>query len=128
MQIHTRMTKQKRVIVEELAGMRTHPTANEVYQLVRSRLPKISLATVYRNLEQLSEDGSIRRIDICGSQRRFDPIVEPHHHMRCNICKSVYDLPVQKLEELEGCMGKCGEYTLTGYNLAFCGVCHRCDK
>ncbi|MGC8659306.1 MAG: Fur family transcriptional regulator, partial [Desulfomonilaceae bacterium] len=55
-----RQTSQRRIILEELAKLKTHPTANEVYEVVRKRLPKISLGTVYRNLELLSESGSIR--------------------------------------------------------------------
>ena len=86
MRVQTRMTKQKRIIMEELGGLYSHPTADEVYHVVRKRLPKVSLATVYRNLEQLSEDGQIKRLDMCGQQRRFDPVAQDHYHMRCNVC------------------------------------------
>ena len=50
-----RMTQQRKVILEELKNMNSHPGADEIYERVRKRLPRISLGTVYRNLEILSE-------------------------------------------------------------------------
>ena len=50
-QIQRRMTKQRRIILEELRKVRSHPTADEIYAMVRRRLPRISLGTVYRNLD-----------------------------------------------------------------------------
>ncbi|MGE5577510.1 MAG: Fur family transcriptional regulator, partial [Syntrophothermus sp.] len=53
------MTRQRQIILEELKNVTTHPTADEVYEMVRRRLPRISLGTVYRNLELLAEEGII---------------------------------------------------------------------
>ena len=68
----SRMTHQRRIILEELRNTRSHPTADEVYEIVRKRIPKISLGTVYRNLELLSESGVIQKLEIGGTQKRFD--------------------------------------------------------
>ncbi len=67
-----RMTNQRRVILEELKKLRSHPTAEDLHQLVRRRLPKISMATVYRNLEILCSEGLAQKMDVAGPQRRFD--------------------------------------------------------
>ena len=59
--LNLRMTRQRKVILEELCKVDTHPSADEVYALVRKRLPRISLGTVYRNLEILAESGDIQK-------------------------------------------------------------------
>ena len=59
-QPQTRMTRQRMVILEELRKVKTHPTADELYAMVRTRMPRISLGTVYRNLDFLTESKEIR--------------------------------------------------------------------
>ena len=66
-----RMTKQREIVLEELRKTRMHPTADELYERVRKRLPKISLATVYRNLEWLAEREIIRKIEHTGSSKQI---------------------------------------------------------
>ena len=53
----TRMTRQRKLILEELRRMKSHPTADEIYSMVREKLPRISLGTVYRNLQLLTGPG-----------------------------------------------------------------------
>ena len=59
-EINRRITKQRQVILEELRKLNTHPSADEIYKVVRRRLPRISLGTVYRNLEVLVQMGEIQ--------------------------------------------------------------------
>ena len=123
-----RATEQRRVIVEELRRSRRHPTANEIYESVRTKLPRISLGTVYRNLEILSESGEIRKLEMAGSQRRFDGTMDNHFHVKCLKCDRVSDaeLPLVRdildsLKELEG-------YEIVLSHLEFSGVCPECRK
>ncbi|MCU0586048.1 MAG: transcriptional repressor [Desulfobacterales bacterium] len=91
-----RQTEQRSLILEELkecARSGKHPGADEVYVRVKKRLPRISLATVYRNLELLAGSGAIKRLDMGERHMRFDGIVEPHCHFRCTECGHVEDLP-----------------------------------
>ncbi|MDP3286289.1 MAG: transcriptional repressor, partial [Desulfobacterales bacterium] len=67
-----RMTRQRAVILEELKKVKTHPGADEIYEMVRKRLPRISLGTVYRNLEVLSELREIQKFEHVGTLKRFD--------------------------------------------------------
>jgi Fur family ferric uptake transcriptional regulator len=66
------MTRQRKVILEELRNVDTHPSADEIYEMVRKRLPHISLGTVYRNLEILSETGAIQKLELGCAQKKFD--------------------------------------------------------
>ena len=60
----TRMTNQRRVILEELRKVHTHPTVDELYTIVKARMPHISLGTVYRNLDLLTETGEVLKLDL----------------------------------------------------------------
>lgn len=91
-QPQSRMTKQRALVLETLRGMKTHPTADEIYQRVREKMPKISLGTVYRNLDLLTNAGEIMLIERAGAQKRFDGEVRPHQHVRCIKCGAVADV------------------------------------
>jgi Fur family ferric uptake transcriptional regulator len=88
-----RKTEQRTVILEELRLCRNHPGADEVYLRVKERLPRISLGTVYRNLELMESQGIIRRLNSSSGQMRFDPVAEAHCHFHCNNCGKVEDIP-----------------------------------
>ena len=74
------MTVQRRAILETLAGHEDHPTADQVFEGVASRLPGLSRTTVYRVLETLVELGVIHKANHLGSAARYDPNTERHHH------------------------------------------------
>lgn len=62
-------TAQREAILKELRSVKTHPTADELYAALRVKLPTISLGTVYRNLEQMSQAGIVRKLETAGKQR-----------------------------------------------------------
>jgi len=126
-----RMTKQKRVVLEELSKVKNHPTAYDVYEMVKSRLPRISLGTVYRNLEQLSSGGQIRRLDMGQSQRRFDAVVDHHLHIRCISCGKVDDVPLNPAMStitIKDMVSSQSGYDVLGCEMDFQGICPKCKK
>jgi Fur family ferric uptake transcriptional regulator len=121
------MTKQRRVILEELRKVDTHPTADRVYAMVRKRLPRISLGTVYRNLEVLSEAGEIQKLESAGTQKRFDGNAEPHLHIRCLVCGKVADAPPGvDLPDVPGCHES--DFHITGVRVECVGYCPNCHN
>jgi Fur family ferric uptake transcriptional regulator len=121
-----RMTRQRRVILEELKRSTAHPSAEEVYEMVRKRLPRISLGTVYRNLEKLSELGEITKLTLGGAISRFDPDPEEHYHIRCSLCDRVVDAPMAHLEHIEEHLSRKTEFKIIGHRLEFYGLCPEC--
>jgi Fur family ferric uptake transcriptional regulator len=121
-----RMTEQRRIILEELGKLTCHPTADELHMLVRNRLPKISIATVYRNLEILSEDGLIWKMDVAGTQRRFDATTKNHYHIRCNVCGRVDDVHMQPIDTIEHEAEKISGYQVLTHRVEFAGICPDC--
>lgn len=121
-----RFTRQRKVILEELRKVTTHPTADEVYKMVRRRLPRVSLGTVYRNLDILAEAGDILKLEMAGTQRRYDGVVENHYHVRCTECGRVDDLKYDPLPGIERDVGAVTDYKVTGHRVEFTGVCPKC--
>lgn len=120
-------TTQRKVLIEELKKLKTHPTADELYAIVRERLPQISLGTVYRNLELLSEKGEILKIELTGKQKRFDGNIIGHYHLRCSKCGRVDDIEIDELSDIEKKLNSLVEnLKLDGYRLELNGLCERC--
>jgi Fur family ferric uptake transcriptional regulator len=120
------MTRQRKIILEELRNMHSHPTADEVYDSVRKRMPRISLGTVYRNLEILSQWGLAQKLDLAGNRRRFDGSMEDHYHVRCVRCGEVEDVPVEPLQHLEESARSNTDFEILGHRLNFLGLCPSC--
>jgi Fur family ferric uptake transcriptional regulator len=122
-----RMTKQRQLILEELKAMDHHPTADEIYHRVREKMPRISLGTVYRNLEKLAASGVIRKFDYAGSQMRFDADLHGHHHIRCARCGRIDDIDgAPDLRESDREMAARTGYRLTGSRIEYLGICPAC--
>ncbi len=122
------MTHQRQVILEEVEKVNCHPTADEIYEMVRKRLPRISLGTVYRNLDILSESGLIQKIAPVSNQMRFDGDTRTHYHMRCIDCGKVEDAPIDPLENLEHALHDLSDYSVIGHRLEFIGRCSQCRE
>ena len=122
------MTRQRKVILEELRSVCTHPSADEIYELVRKRLPRISLGTVYRNLEILSESGEIQTLELGSAQKRFDGVAENHYHIRCIQCDRIVDAPPELEVKINHELKSATAYKITGHKLEFIGICPDCSN
>lgn len=123
-----RMTRQRELILQELRKSKSHPTADDIYMKVRVRIPNISLGTVYRNLEILSEMGYISKLEGCGNQRRYDGDIGNHYHIRCLRCGRVDDLPGDMAFGVSYDPEKIPGYIVHGHNIILSGVCTECNK
>lgn len=121
-----RLTTQRQIILEELGKVTSHPTANEVYDMVRKRLPRIGLGTVYRNLELMADNGIILKLEVGGTQKRFDATVDPHYHIRCNSCGKVNDVKMDVQEKINQAAEMASNYKILGHNIEFSGICMDC--
>ena len=122
-----RMTRQRRVILEELRKVNTHPSADEIYEIVRKRLPRISLGTVYRNLEILAESGDIQKLEPGCTLKRFDGNPMEHSHIRCVRCDRIADAPMTPDLEIDLEQVNTNDFEIIGHRLEFLGVCPMCS-
>lgn len=120
-------TVQRRVILEELGLLKNHPTADELFQVVRIRLPRISLATVYRNLAELVSAGEIRKNAFADGKMRFETKTVPHFHLRCVHCDAIEDLALDAAEVGEFLKNKVTRRVQT-FEIHFSGLCRSCSE
>ena len=120
-----RRTRQLTAVLEVVGAACDHPTAAEVFRRVRGRLPRVSLATVYRNLEKLAADDRIRVVRTASSAARFDGMLERHDHFVCEGCNAVQDVPPRAAPADFSRLAKAG-YAVTAHALTIYGVCPGC--
>ncbi len=123
-----RMTHQREVILDELNKSTVHPTADDLYERIKKRLPRISLATVYRNLEILSEAGKIRKLEISGRQKRFDWDLREHDHIFCIRCHRVDNIDLPRTKKVTVAPDRNRGYRISGYRVEFFGICPQCQQ
>ena len=121
-----RKTPQREIILEILNEKNVHPTADEVFRIVRERLPRISLGTIYRNLELMSEQGLIKVTGQGGIQRRYEGNMKEHYHLKCVSCGRLEDAPVETISFPDDSLREKSDFKILGHNLEFLGLCPEC--
>jgi Fur family transcriptional regulator, peroxide stress response regulator len=123
-----RLTGPRRVVLDVLRSTGSHPTAEQVHRLVRRRLPRVSLGTVYRNLRLLVGEGLAAEIQ--GPHARFDANMEAHHHFTCLRCGRILDvdgpLAEPQAEALRGRIAARTGLAITHHRIEFFGRCQQC--
>ncbi len=122
-----RMTKQRRAILAALQGDTSHPTAEEIYLRVKRELPHISLATVYRNLRRLAEEGLVQEIPTPHGPARYDPTTRPHYHFLCDECGRVYDVRLAVQNRFHHELALQG-FKVRAHEMMFYGLCPACNR
>jgi len=122
----TRNTPQRQVILEELRESGSHPTAVELYEMVRRRMPRISLGTVYRNLDFLAQRGTIQKLELGGNEARFDGDLRPHYHVHCVHCGRVDDVEGVSAHLTGDRVQQAGGYEILTHRVEFLGICPHC--
>lgn len=117
-------SKQRELIYNALAANKIHPSADELYNILRADNPNLSLATVYRNLNQLAENNDILKVQIPGQKDRFDCDAHEHYHFVCEKCGSVYDIDKKSLvipvsASIEG-------HSISSFDFTINGICKNC--
>ena len=123
-----RLTRQRRVILDEFRTPGVHLTPDMVYDRVRRKVPNISLSTVYRNLEILSQEGLIKKIGLTGTQQCYDGGLHHHYHMRCTVCGKVSDISAKPFGDLDPIARATSSFKILGHELEFQGLCKKCGK
>lgn len=119
-------SKQRQTIYEYVKSTKTHPTADSIYNYLKKENPNLSLATVYRNLNQMSEDKKFRRLNFSGLPDRFDGNVDEHYHMVCNKCNSVYDIMLNSFKNIDNEIEEKTGFKILSHDIMFEGICDKC--
>jgi len=120
-----RLTTPRRLILDAVRSTDAHPTAAFVYERVRRRLPRVSLATVYRNLRRLAAEGFLQeRADVGGM--RFDGNLTRHDHFTCLRCGRIYDVLPARPFRLRGAARP--GFEVLDHRVEFYGRCAACRR
>ncbi len=122
------LTVQRRTILEAVLERDDHPTADQIYDAVKERIPGVSRTTVYRVLETLVELGLIRRLHHPAAFARFDGKIHRHHHLVCRSCHQVIDIEAKRFDELKLPPGRRHGFQIEDVSVHFVGVCAECRR
>ena len=122
------ITIQRRAILEAIAAREDHPTADQIYEEVRTRLPDVSRATVYRVLDTLVRLDVVRRASHPDAVARFDPNTTRHHHLVCLKCRHVQQISHDAVKELFTSIARDQHFQVETDHLALFGYCEACQR
>lgn len=121
-----RNTKQRQIILDAVQSRCDHPTADQIYEQVHKSNNKISVGTVYRNLDILAKEGKILDINLPEADH-YDLRVDNHNHFICEKCGKVFDISVEYDESLDHKKTKEG-FVVNSHQMVFKGLCPKCNK
>ena len=131
--INTRNTKQRSTLLEcfdENKGR--HLTVEELYAIAKSKDAKIGIATVYRNVKHLEEQGVIKKVELPDSLPCYEMCAfsheHSHHHMICRQCGEIVDFEDDLLEAIEKIVEDTKGFTITDHRVVFYGICRKCKE
>jgi Fur family peroxide stress response transcriptional regulator len=120
------ITHQRQVIYDALVAMPGHPSPEEVYAKVRKRIPSISLATVYKNLNRFLKAGLLQEMSMHHGSLRVEVNDHPHHHLVCSSCKKIEDIDSEQIGPLH-VRGRLPQgFAVQRFSVDVIGLCARC--
>lgn len=123
------MTKQRKMILEYFQEHpETHPTAEEIYEYVKSKICTIGIATVYRNLKKLVEIEMIRELKLEKQGVRYDLVTKEHFHFICDDCGTIENFVLPELLQIEDIVEQHVQGQVKRKDLIFHGICRNCQK
>lgn len=120
------LTSQRAAVFDYLCGVDHHPTAEEVFFAVKEKLPRISLATVYKNLEALVKHQAVSKLSYGDSSARYDIRTDHHYHSRCLGCGGLWDLDAKNGSEWLRQVKPQAGFEVKDYRLEVLGYCRDC--
>lgn len=121
-----KVTPQRQSIFRILSSTTAHPTAESVYAAVSAEMPTISLRTVYQTLNDLAAMGELSSLDLGTGSTRFDPNLEPHHHLVCEVCGRIDDLHAEFPGVEVPATDEASGFEVTATEIVFRGRCADC--
>ncbi|MDD6312862.1 MAG: transcriptional repressor [Firmicutes bacterium] len=123
-----RNTVQREQILNAVRMTCNHPTAEQIYSIVKQQNDKISLGTVYRNLNRLAQEGLIHRLEIPGECDRYDSITDKHYHICCTECGEFCDIDIPYRADIQAQAESVSSYKIDSHSIIFKGLCPKCQQ
>lgn len=121
-------SRQREIIKNIVTQNKLHPTADEVYIMLKPDNPNLSLGTVYRNLNSLTQAGVMTKLHIPNGSDRFDGNIDEHYHVICNNCGAIFDVEYSLLSDLDKKIEENTGMIIVSHQLLVNGICKRCQQ
>ena len=122
-------SKQREDLLNILKNSSSHPTAEELYEKTKEKIPSVSRGTVYRNLKDLVDEGYIIKISMASGADRYDYIHKKHNHIICKSCGTVKDFEYNfDLEDVKQSVIKQTEVSPLLDGVIMYGICEKCKE
>jgi len=125
-----RQTIQKQIVIQtldKLKHVKGHLSNDEIYSAIKEDYASISKTTVYRNVRQLAEAGTIKQVMLEDGLERYDLNTHDHYHFTCRACGTIYDVEIDGLLDFSQCLDENYGFTTEKINLSFNGICDLCN-
>lgn len=122
-----RNTIQKEIIKDAVVKMRSHVSADDVYEYINKDHPSIGKGTVYRNLNILSQEGEIRKVEVPDGPDCFDFTLENHYHCKCMKCQRIFDVDMEEINLMDK-INDTHRFKFISYDIFFKGICKDCEE
>lgn len=123
-----RVTRQRAAIYAALIHTTCHPSADDLYRMVKLQEPMMSRNTVYYTLGVLRNAGLVREVNVGHDMARYDGNVSMHHHLICLRCGQIMDVMDDELNGLHLSSGQAGGFDVVGHRVEFHGYCVKCQE
>ena len=127
-EVKLKITPQRMVILSEIADDHDHPTADVIYQKIKQKLPNISFDTVNRTLITFAQMGVIKTAEGHGGAKRYDPMIEPHHHFHCVRCNRIIDFTNKEYDMIKLPKSITNKHQVLGQKIVLDGICQDCKN
>ena len=122
----SRRTKQRNTIIKEVVSAEGPLSIEEIHTRASAQVPGLGIATVYRTIKTLKEEGQVAVVELPGEEPRYEPSGRAHHHhFRCLSCEQIFDLELCPVGLPEGTTLP-GGYTVEDHSLTLYGRCSLC--
>lgn len=124
----TRSTIQRKLVLDTVSLLGSHPSSEEVYSFIVQAHPTISKATVYRNLKILAQKGLLLKVETTDGADCYDHNCHNHYHFQCMGCLKVFDVDIDYMDNIESRIKDRKGFEFIGHDIIFKGFCPKCKN
>lgn len=121
-------TPQRIAIYNVLMHSKSHPTVEEIYNIITPDFPTISLATVYKTVEAFKESDLVQELNLGENKARYDANISAHTHVLCSMCSKVFDIEPEPIGSLVDSLPKDIDFDIHSQQVYFFGICGDCKN
>lgn len=122
-----KITAQRVAILDEI-HKHGHSSVDDIYALIRGRIPSVSLATIYKNILAMQNANILKSVKTPTQKQKYEINKKPHIHLHCRKCDNLEDFEVDMSAFRAYCEKKSGYKNIDDASIIFSGICQSCQN